>query len=233
MKQYLSRIFAGDYDGFLAELKAAMAREQRRFVVTANAEILMKAEQDETIHEMLLSGETDIVPDGISVVRAMNKVGHTTSGRITGVDLLTDLLKALGERRGSAYFYGAKEEVVRDLTRQQQEKYPEACYRCHNGYDGDSETVFREIAAMQPDLVAVGLGVPRQELLLWQHRGDFQKGILMGVGGSFDVLSGHVSRGPEIFIKTNTEWLFRILREPVRMKRFYENNIKFLWKLKD
>lgn len=58
--------------------------------------------------------------------------------------------------------------------------------------------------------------------------GHFQKGVFIGVGGSFDVLSGSKRRAPALFVKTNTEWLYRILREPSRLKRFYRNNVRFL-----
>ena len=84
------------------------------------------------------------------------------------------------------------------------------------------------IQALQPDLVLVALGVPAQEKLIARHLGNFSKGVFIGVGGSFDVLSGSKRRAPALFVKTNTEWLYRILREPSRLGRFYRNNIKFL-----
>ena len=77
-------------------------------------------------------------------------------------------------------------------------------------------------------VVLVGLGVPAQEFLIHRHLQDFTKGVLMGVGGSFDVLSGMKRRAPALFVKTNTEWLYRILREPSRLKRFWRSNVKFL-----
>ena len=84
------------------------------------------------------------------------------------------------------------------------------------------------VQALQPDLVLVALGVPAQEKLIARHLGNFSKGVFIGVGGSFDVLSGSKRRAPALFVKTNTEWLYRILREPSRLGRFYRNNIKFL-----
>ncbi|MCI8527425.1 MAG: WecB/TagA/CpsF family glycosyltransferase, partial [Oscillospiraceae bacterium] len=66
------------------------------------------------------------------------------------------------------------------------------------------------------------------EFLIHRHLQDFTKGVLMGVGGSFDVLSGMKRRAPALFVKTNTEWLYRILREPSRLKRFWRSNVKFL-----
>ena len=74
--------------------------------------------------------------------------------------------------------------------------------------------------------------IPAQEKLIYQHLKDFNKGIFVGVGGSFDVLSGTKQRAPQFFIKYNLEWLYRIAKEPKRIKRFYNNNVKFILKLK-
>ena len=81
------------------------------------------------------------------------------------------------------------------------------------------------------DLVFVALGIPRQELLIDRYFPLAKKGIFVGVGGSFDVLSGMKQRAPQVFIDHNLEWLYRIVKEPKRMKRFYRSNIKFIWKI--
>ena len=71
-----------------------------------------------------------------------------------------------------------------------------------------------------------------QEELIYKHLNKFNKGIFVGVGGSFDVISGCKKRAPKIFIKMNLEWLYRIIKEPSRFKRFYNNNIKFIFNIK-
>ena len=91
---------------------------------------------------------------------------------------------------------------------------------------------FKEIIKCKPDIVLVALGMPQQEELIYKYLDKFKKGIFVGVGGSFDVLSGTIKRAPKIFIKLNLEWLYRILKEPKRLKRFYNNNIKFILKIK-
>ena len=229
MKTYLSRIFGGTAETFLKQTESSMKQGKKEFIVTANPEILMKAGNDPKINEIVLTHT--VVPDGISVVKAMKKAEIPVTERITGVDLVEGLLKSAGENGLSVYFFGSKEEVAADLARQQAIKYPNATYNYHNGYDGDKDLIFDEIKVLKPDLVIVALGVPAQELLISRHLDDFEKGIFIGAGGSFDVLSGHKQRAPEFFIKTNTEWLYRLLREPSRLRRFYENNIKFMGKV--
>ena len=98
--------------------------------------------------------------------------------------------------------------------------------------DRDKDSVFDEIANIQPDVVLVALGIPAQEMLIAKHYNRFKKGVFIGVGGSFDVLSGMKKRAPKIFIKLNLEWLYRILKEPNRFGRFYRSNVKFISEIK-
>ncbi len=228
MEEYFRRIFPGSAEEFAKKAEDAMESGRRMFVVTANPEILMAAGRDEKARELLLSEEAEIVPDGISVVKAMGMLGLPVTERITGVDLADKLLHSAGRSGKSVYLLGAKEEVVSTLAKNLKARYPAMALRYHNGYDGDKDSIMKEIAILSPDLVLVGLGVPAQEFLLYRHLQDFSKGVLIGVGGSFDVLSGMKRRAPALFVKTNTEWLYRILREPSRLKRFWRSNVKFL-----
>ena len=78
----------------------------------------------------------------------------------------------------------------------------------------------------------VALGAPQQELLIHKYFRSDRKGIYIGVGGSFDVLSGKKQRAPSFFIRHNLEWLYRITKEPKRIKRFWNSNVKFLFELR-
>ena len=89
--------------------------------------------------------------------------------------------------------------------------------------------VFEDMKQKEPDIVFAALGMPQQEMLIYKHLKEFSKGIFIGVGGSFDVISGMKKRAPELFVKCNLEWLYRIVSEPKRLKRFWNNNIKFLF----
>lgn len=226
--EYLRRVFPGTAEEFCQKAGKAMLSGEKLFIVTANPEIMMHAEKRPEIRELLLSEKTAVTPDGISVVKAMRICGLPAVERITGVDLAEKLLALAGREKRSVYLLGAKEEVVSALAEKLLGQYPGMTVSYHNGYDGDKDEIFEEIARLAPDLVLVALGVPAQELLIARHLEEFQKGVLIGVGGSFDVLSGKKQRAPAFFVKTNTEWLYRILREPSRLGRFWQNNVKFL-----
>ena len=86
---------------------------------------------------------------------------------------------------------------------------------------------------MKPDICLIAMGIPMQEKLINKYFKNAKKGIYIGVGGSFDVLSGIKKRAPKLFIKLNLEWLYRIIKEPRRLKRFWNNNIKFLFKIRN
>lgn len=228
VNEYLKRVYGSSARSYFERAEKALLSGERLFTVTANPEIIMHADRDPKIKKLLLSPDAEIIPDGISVVKAMNTLGCEASERITGVDLAAHLLKAAGENGKSVYLLGAKEEVVSALAEKLRAEHPDITVNYHNGYDGDKDVIFDEIAALAPDLVLVGLGVPAQELLIYRHLPKFTRGVLVGVGGSFDVLSGSKKRAPQFFVKTNTEWLYRIAKEPQRLGRFWNNNVKFL-----
>lgn len=124
IKEYLRRVFPGTAEEFCQKAGDAMVSGKRLFVVTANPEILMHAGEDPAIRQLLLAEETAVVPDGISVVKAMNLLGLPAKERITGVDLADKLLRRAGEQGKSVYLLGAKEEAVSALAQKLKAQYP-------------------------------------------------------------------------------------------------------------
>lgn len=100
-----------------------------------------------------------------------------------------------------------------------------------NGYVKDKAEAYKKVEEAKPDIVLVALGIPNQELLIYNNLDKFDKGIFIGVGGSFDVLSGMKKRAPKFFIKTHLEWFYRIMTEPKRLKRFFKSNIRYMSKI--
>lgn len=232
IKQYLQRVYPGTAQEFTAQAANAMCSGKRMFIVTANPEILMFAEKNEDLHTLLMETADAITPDGISVVKAMHSCGLSAKERITGVDLAESLLETAGQKGLSVFLLGAKEEVVSTLAEKLTAKHPKLTVHYKNGYEPDKDAIFETIAELKPDLVLVALGCPAQERLIAKHLDKFEKGVFVGVGGSFDVLSGKKMRAPALFVKTNTEWLYRIVREPSRLKRFWQSNVKFLGRVR-
>ena len=233
MRQYLERIYGRSNNEFKALLKNDLTEKNKRFVITANPEILVMAEKDSVISKMLIDENTCLVPDGIAVVKGCNMLNIPVTERIAGVEIAQYLFAELNDQKKSLYLFGARPEVLQKLKEVLQKQYPEVTLSgCCDGYVKDKNAVFDDIATKKPDVCMVALGVPVQEKLIYQNLDRFDSGIFIGVGGSFDVLSGTKKRAPEFFLKHNMEWLYRIMKEPKRLKRFYDNNVKFILEIK-
>lgn len=234
MKKYFDKLYKEGQENFERELKYRLSNDIKTFVVTANPETLMIGKENQALNEVLEDSTTMIVPDGIGVVKAGRSLGLDIKGRVTGVEISEYLIKQADQLKKSLYFFGAKEEVVKALVQKVEKDYPGIVIVGYShGYEKDKDKVFEKIVDLKPDIVLVALGIPLQELLIRRHYEQFEKGIFVGVGGSFDVLSGMKKRAPKIFIALNLEWLYRIVKEPKRIKRFYKNNIKFIKNLKN
>ena len=124
-----------------------------------------------------------------------------------GIDIAVQLLEYAEELKKSVYLFGAKPQVIEAMKRIMKEKYRHAklAGAC-DGYVKNKDKIFEHISQLQPDIVLVALGIPAQEKLIYRHLDSFSKGILVGVGGSFDVMSGTKKRAPKFFIKLNLEW---------------------------
>lgn len=233
MRKLFDKLYKKSAQSFYEILSDNLKNNKKTFVVTANPETFMISEKNEDVRKMLLDKETIMVPDGIGVLKAGKKIGYNIEERITGIDIANELLKFGNEQKKSIYLFGSKQEVIDSMKKVIKEQYPNLkLVGTSNGYVTDKDKVFDEIVKLEPDIVLVALGIPLQEMLIYKHLNKFKKGIFVGVGGSFDVMSGMKKRAPKIFIKLNLEWLYRIMKEPKRLKRFYDSNVKFLFRIK-
>ena len=213
-------------------IEKKLKNKEKTFIITANPETYMLSEKDKEIKKILQDKNNLIVPDGIAIVKTANFLGYNIKERITGVDLAEHLLDIANNNKYKLYLFGASIEVVEKLEEVITKKYPNIkIVGASNGYIKDKDSVMEYIKTTKPDIVMLALGIPLQEKLINKHINDFKKGIFIGVGGSFDVLSGTKKRAPKFFIKLNLEWLYRILSEPKRIGRFLKYNIKFLFKI--
>lgn len=234
MKEYLKQVYSKSQNEYFKLLSKFLKNNEKKFIITANPETLSMAENDEDMKKMLLDKNNNVVPDGIAVVKACKMLDIPVTERIAGVDIAEYLLKEANIQKKSLYLFGAKDEVIKLLVEKIKTEYPNIKLLGYsNGYVEDRDKIFKEIIKLKPDVCLVALGIPYQEKIIYKYLDKFDKGIFVGVGGSFDVLSGSKKRAPKFFIKTNTEWLYRIMCEPKRLKRFWNNNIKFMFKIRN
>lgn len=199
-----------------------MARSQQRqgtHVVTLNAEMAMQAEQNLDLHRLLQQAEL-VVPDGAGVVLNLRLQGQRIR-RCPGIELAEALLHR-AEDIGTVFFYGGKPEIVTAAAQQWQTRQPSLnLIGVQHGYlSADEESAFHQtLRTLQPNLILVGLGVPRQEFWIANHRHLCPHAVWVGVGGSFDIWSGTKTRAPGWLRDNHLEWVYRLYQEPWRWRR--------------
>lgn len=199
-------------------------------VIGVNADKLLQMRDDPQMDAYVRQCEI-VNADGASMVIAAKKLGVDLPGRVAGIDLMHELC-TLAERRGHrVYLLGAKAEVVAKTANALTSEYPKmtiAGFR--DGYFGEDEfdAVVAEVEGVRPDIVFVGITSPKKERLIERFRELGAKGAFVGVGGSFDVVSGCIPRAPMWMQRANLEWLFRMMQEPKRLvKRYTVGNTRF------
>ena len=170
--------------------------------------------------------------DGASVILASKYLKKPLPERVAGVDLMQSLV-ALSEKKGySVYLLGAKQAVVEKTAEVLRERHPKLnIVGIHNGYfkEPDWPSISLELKEKNPDFVFVGITSPLKEYLIEYLQEQGHTSVFMGVGGSFDVISGNIPRAPLWMQKANLEWLFRVMQEPKRLfKRYFVGNWIFI-----
>jgi N-acetylglucosaminyldiphosphoundecaprenol N-acetyl-beta-D-mannosaminyltransferase len=155
--------------------------------------------------------------DGVGVSIASMILHGRSINRCTGCDLFFRLLFLASRRKWGVYLLGASAQSNAAARSELQKMYPELrIVGWHDGYFKDSHTVIEQINSSGADLLFVAMGSPKQEHWIWRHRQAIDANFCMGVGGSFDIASGRLRRAPRVFRMTGTEFLFRLVREPLK-----------------
>ncbi|MFJ9463504.1 WecB/TagA/CpsF family glycosyltransferase [Viridibacillus arvi] len=193
------------------------------WIVTANPEIIMLAKELPS-YEKLLHTADYVVADGIGVVIGSKMLGQPLKERIPGVELVHEFMAVANatDTRNKIFMYGGKPGIAAKAAEMAKAQYPNIqIVGVADGYggDGNGDEVATKAAAVSPDYLFVALGAPKQEEWIAAHLEKFPNSILMGVGGSLDILSGNIDRAPDIFLKLNLEWFHRLITQPTRWKR--------------
>lgn len=188
-------------------------------VFTPNPEIVIEAYRDRAFQD-ILNNSALTVPDGIGVVIGSKIIGHPLPERVAGYDTLLDLFAKIQDTDLKVFFLGAGPGVAEEAREKLGLKYPKLnIVGVHDGYFEDDDKVIDYINSFKPDLLLVGLGAPKQEKWIAANKDRVSASVLYGCGGSLDGFSGRVKRSPDIFIRLNLEWFYRMLSEPQRWRR--------------
>ncbi|HSV31079.1 MAG TPA: WecB/TagA/CpsF family glycosyltransferase [Atribacteraceae bacterium] len=210
-------------------LKQDIAAGRQVQIVTLNPEMLAHQSYDTNFQRVLRRAEY-LVADGSGVVLASRILGCPIHNRLPGVELAEEIFWEGTRRSWKIYCLGGSGKTLDQAVRRIRERFPGIRLAgWHHGYFSDDDLLVREINRTRADVLLVGLGSPRQEEWIARHRSRLIARVLVGVGGSFDVIGGSKRRAPALFRKFGVEWVWRVISEPRRLKRIIPSFCRFGW----
>lgn len=199
--------------------RQAMRSRQRLQHVALNVAKFVNMRSDPVLAADVAN--SDIVGiDGMGIIWGARALGLPAKSRVTGVDLLSELLEVCTREGFRPYFLGATPAVLHEAARRTRERHPSLVFAgLMHGYFGREQEsdIVRDIRSSRADCLFIGMPTPRKERFLAAHRDELEVPFIMGVGGAFDVLAGQVLRAPIQMQQFGLEWLYRIYQEPRRM----------------
>lgn len=199
----------------------AMENGEKKIVCTVNPEIIMKAREDLELMEILKSADM-VTADGIGVIWAAKFLGTPLKERIAGYDLCQNIMARIKDTGHTIYFFGAAPGTAEEAAKKMAKEHKGlTVVGTRNGYftEKDEREIVSAIRIASPDLLLVGLGAPKQEKWIYENFNNTNAKVSIGVGGSFDVMSGNINRAPMIFRRLNLEWFYRLISDPKRAFR--------------
>ena len=224
-------VHAVDVRGALAQVDSFIHTRVPHYNIAINAAKVVSYQEDAALRDAI-DGAHLLTVDGQAVVWAARALGQPVPERVAGADLMEELLAHSARRGYSVYLFGAKQDVVEECVARAQQQYPGLVIAgCRNGYfKAEQEAaIVAEIREARPDILFLGFGSPKKEYFMKTHYRELGVPFVMGVGGTFDVFAGRVSRAPRWMQRAGLEWSYRLAQEPRRMwKRYLVGNTRFL-----
>ena len=210
-----------DMDSALAAIDSFVSAGTPHHIVTADASMLVTAQDDSELHEIILRADL-VTPDSIGVLWAAGRNKSPLRERVSGVEISERLCAGSGERGYRLYFLGAAPGVAEQAADRMRATYPGAqIVGTRDGFftPADTEAVVEEVRSSRANILLVAMGIPKQEKWIKAHRDSLGCSVLIGVGGTLDVLSGQVRRAPRIMRLLRLEWLWRVLSNPSKISK--------------
>lgn len=191
-------------------------------IISGNPEILFNGLNNPMLKETFNDKSSVIIPDGIGTVIASRILKAPVKEKIAGIELVREILIKANSERKSIYLLGAKQEVLEKCVENIKKEFPNLKVSgFHNGFfDLDNcDDIIEDVKKSEPWAIFVAMGSPRQEIFINKVRHNLNTHIFMGVGGVFDVFAGELKRAPKWMLALGLEWLYRVIKEPFRIKR--------------
>jgi len=217
----------------MIKIKEFLDSRQKYYVATVNPEMIVDAVHNKEFFHIL--NYADIcIPDGFGIVLASFASKNKIKERFTGVDFLWKTCQLAEQNDYSVYFLGAKEGVAQAAANKVKKVFPQlrvAGY-CSGGIIDNPKNVdkalIKKINTAKPDILFVAMNHVKQEKFIFYQMDNLtQTRLAVGVGGTFDYLSGDIKRAPHFMRKIGFEWFYRLMHEPKRLPRIYKATVVF------
>ena len=227
-----------DYTEAMDVMDGMVARRERGYVCATAVHAIMVGQGDPEMRSAL-QGSTMTVPDGMPLVWAANLLGEDLGDRVYGPELMLRYCERSRDKGHRIFLYGGRDQgSLAQLALNLRLRFPGI--RIVGGYSppfrpltaDEQESVAGQINAARPDVVWVGIGVPKQEKWMANMRGRIEAPVMAAVGAAFDFHAGRVSMAPSWMQSRGLEWTYRIAQEPRRLlPRYLIHNPRFVAKI--
>ncbi len=208
-------------EGALDRVEQFITARSPHMIVTSDGTSLVRAQEDAEYHDIVRQADI-VTADGRGVVWMARILGLSVTDRVSGVDMMDRLCEVAARKGYSVYLIGAAPGVAEEAALAMRARYPELKVAgTQHGYFTPEEepAVVQAIAEAKPDILFVAFGAPRQEKWIRHHMEALGASVAIGVGGSFDVYAGRVTRAPVWMQQAGLEWSWRVLKDPRRITR--------------
>lgn len=216
-----------DFNDLLEFIDTSIVHQRHSYILTCNVDHVIKLRKDDEFRKVY-SDAGAVVADGMPIIWASKLLKKPLKQKVSGSDLFTWLGGAFEDRGYRLFFLGAADGIPEKAMRNLQALYPNmnivGCYSPSYGFENNEEEnghIVRLLQEARPDIVFVGVGAPKQEKWIYRYYETYRAPISIGVGATFDFLSGNVKRAPKLMQKTGFEWFWRLFQEPKRLWRRY------------
>lgn len=204
----------------------ALLKRQRKYICVCPVSTIMECKKNEIVLKSVNSADL-VTPDGMAVVWIGKMLGHKNISRVYGPDLMQKVCEISAKKGYRNYLYGSTQEVLSKLKKRLIKRCPDLIISgmfsppFHQPSSDEDSKIIEEINNNAPDVIWVGLGSPKQDLWMSEHRDRINAPVMIGVGAAFDFLAGTKSQAPRWIGNNGFEWLFRLVTEPKRLWRRY------------
>ncbi|MCL1040924.1 WecB/TagA/CpsF family glycosyltransferase [Shewanella marisflavi] len=186
--------------------------------VAINPEKILASLEDINVRNAILDSDIRYL-DGIGAVKLAESKSNMKLVRIPGCELWERLMEVAGSRQASVFLLGSSLDVVVETKKKLESQYNVNVVGFNDGYFKDDTLIIKKLLLLQPDIITVAMGSPRQELFMKLCRDAGVNSFMMGVGGTYNVFVGSVRRAPKVFCDLHLEWFYRLISEPSRIFR--------------